>query len=101
MNTNQRCSRKWGQLSCSVVYASVAVQAATAETAGWRDSYETEAKTVLYELQHLIHENGQLEVLQNEGNSVVCDASFLASFLSVQYLTSRRLLPPSHELVNC
>lgn len=46
-------------------------QAATAETDGWREMFEREAKAVLYELQHLIHENGELEILQTEG---VCGA---------------------------
>jgi hypothetical protein len=44
-------------------------QAAKAETGGWRTQFEREAQAVLYELQHLIHENGELEILQTDGKS--------------------------------
>ena len=50
------------------------LQAAAAETVGWRETYEKDASAVLYHLQHLVAENGELEELHKKGVNLTSES---------------------------
>jgi hypothetical protein len=76
-------------------------QAAAAETIGWRETYEKDASAVLYNLQHMVAENGELEELHKKGGPRVFQAPYHCAFkLQVVWLCLR-LGRPFKLVVDC
>ncbi len=67
------------------------------ETTGWREQLETEASAALYQLQHMVSENGLLEEVHKKGTPahgvLMCVAVHALSPLSSEFPPGRARPP--------